>query len=77
MIQVRCRCGTVQGEVDPARPYARVTCYCRDCRAYAQWLGAPGLLDAAGGTDIVATAPSRPVPRQTAFALRIMEVSLG
>lgn len=59
MIQVRCRCGTVQGEVDPARPYARVTCYCRDCRAYAQWLGTPGLLDAAGGTDIVATAPSR------------------
>src|SRR5690606_35648664 len=59
MIQVRCRCGTVQGEADPARSYARVTCYCRDCRAYAQWLGAAGLLDAAGGTDIVATAPSR------------------
>lgn len=59
MIQVQCRCGTVRGEVDPRRAYARVTCYCRDCRAYAEWLGTPGLLDGAGGTDIVATAPSR------------------
>lgn len=58
MIQVRCRCGKVQGEAAPAG-YARVTCYCRDCRTYARWLGTPGVLDASGGTDIVAMAPSR------------------
>lgn len=59
MLLVRCGCGTVQGEADAHGGYARVTCYCRDCRAYAQWLDRPGLLDPAGGTDIVAMAPSR------------------
>src|SRR5690606_12926312 len=29
------------------------------CRAYAQWLGVPGLLDEAGGVDVVAMAPSQ------------------
>ena len=52
-----CRCGQVQGEVDPRRAYGRATCYCRDCRAFARWLGGDGLLDPAGGTDIVAMAP--------------------
>lgn len=58
-IALRCRCGQVQGTLDPAGHYTRATCYCRDCQAWARWLGAPGLLDDAGGTDIVATAPSR------------------
>lgn len=52
-----CRCGQVRGELDPARAYARATCYCRDCQAFARWLGQAGVLDAAGGTDIVAMAP--------------------
>lgn len=56
-MKLSCRCGQVQGELDPRRAYARVTCYCRDCRAYARWLGGEGLLDAAGGTDIVAMGP--------------------
>ena len=34
----------------------RAACYCRDCQAYAHALGNPGqVLDAQGGTDIVAT----------------------
>jgi hypothetical protein len=56
-MKLACRCGEVQGEIDPRRAYARATCYCRDCRAFARWLGGAGLLDAAGGTDIVAMAP--------------------
>lgn len=56
-MKLSCRCGQVQGEIDPRRAYTRATCYCRDCRAYARWLGGDGLLDAAGGTDIVPMAP--------------------
>lgn len=57
-MNLRCRCGAVTGDMDPARAYARATCYCVDCRAFARFLGQPGLLDAAGGTDIVPTAPA-------------------
>lgn len=58
-IPLQCRCGQVRGELDAARAYVRATCYCKDCQAYARWLGTPGLMDAAGGTDVVATAPPR------------------
>ncbi len=55
---LRCRCGAVTGQMDARRAYARATCYCKDCRAFARFLGQPGVLDAAGGTDIVAMAPA-------------------
>ena len=57
-IPLSCRCGQVQGEVGTAHTYARATCYCTDCRAYAQWLGVSGLLDEAGGVDVVTMAPT-------------------
>ena len=59
IIPVRCRCGDIHGEADTAGGYVRATCYCHFCRDYANWLGSPGLLDPAGGSDIVAMAPSR------------------
>src|SRR5688572_4602143 len=57
-MQLRCRCGAVRGEMDAGRAYARATCYCKDCRAFARFLGQSGVLDASGGSDIVATAPA-------------------
>lgn len=54
---LRCRCGQVRGEVDLDRAYGRASCYCRDCQAFARFLGQPGILDAGGGTDIVPMAP--------------------
>lgn len=57
-MQLRCRCGAVKGEMDAGRAYTRATCYCKDCRAYARFVGAAGVLDASGGTDIVAIAPA-------------------
>ena len=57
-MQLRCHCGAVRGEMDTGRAYARATCYCRDCRAFARFVGQPGVLDARGGTDIVALAPA-------------------
>jgi Family of unknown function (DUF6151) len=54
---LHCRCGTLQGRVDhPHKAISRGVCYCRDCQAYARVLGDPGdVLDAMGGTDVVAT----------------------
>lgn len=56
-MKLACRCGQVEGRIDPRRVNARASCYCRDCRAFARWLGGVELLDAAGGTDILAMAP--------------------
>ena len=54
---LRCRCGTVRGELDTDRAYVRATCYCKDCRAFATFLAVPGVVDPSGGVDIVAAAP--------------------
>ena len=49
-----CACGTLKGVV--RRGKGRGICYCRDCQAFARFLGRPaGILDASGGTDVVAT----------------------
>jgi hypothetical protein len=53
---LRCRCGRLQGHVRVSRTATRAICYCRDCQAYARFLGGD-LLDAAGGTEVVAMSP--------------------
>lgn len=59
-LALRCRCGEVALELDRPRRAVRGACYCRDCRAYAYFLAREGeLLDAWGGTEIVAVLPSR------------------
>lgn len=58
-ISFRCRCGALQGEVEPAAAYLRAVCYCRDCQAFARALDREqDVLDSKGGTDIVALRPS-------------------
>lgn len=53
----QCRCGALRGELAHAESGVRAACYCRDCQAYAHLLGqAEHVLDAQGGTDVVATA---------------------
>ncbi|MEP7281779.1 MAG: DUF6151 family protein [Rubrivivax sp.] len=55
---LRCRCGELRGSVTPAPSSKRVICYCRDCQAFARVLGhAADVLDAAGGTEVLATLP--------------------
>lgn len=54
---VQCRCGTLKGEVRHAQRALHAVCYCRDCQAYAHALGAPGVLDVLGGTEVAATQP--------------------
>ena len=58
-LQLRCRCGKLQGEVDARRVAARAVCYCKDCQAFARFLAPDGsLLDASGGTEVEATLPA-------------------
>lgn len=55
---LRCACGTVRGHVSQPGATMNAICYCKDCQAFAHALGdPPGMLDAAGGTRIVATLP--------------------
>lgn len=57
--RLRCRCGTLTGYVGHPKKARRGMCYCRDCQAYAHALaGDSGILDAQGGTDVVATLQS-------------------
>lgn len=55
---LRCRCGTLNGEVSHPEKVSRGVCYRRDRQAYAHFLGTPSdILDETGGTDVVATLP--------------------
>jgi len=60
MNPIRCRCGAVQGTVADGSINNRVRCYCKDCQAFARFLGrASEILDHSGGTDIVQVAQVR------------------
>jgi len=53
---LRCQCGTLRGYVSHPAAVSRGVCYCKDCQAYAHFLGkADDILDEMGGTDVVAT----------------------
>jgi hypothetical protein len=53
---LQCRCGTLKGYVTHPERVNRVVCYCRDCRAFAHFLGrATDILDAQGGSDVIQT----------------------
>jgi hypothetical protein len=56
-----CSCGGVRGiarEVAPSAGF-RFVCYCRDCQAFAHFLGRSDVLDNGGGTDIFQMPPKR------------------
>jgi hypothetical protein len=54
---LRCRCGTFQGYVERSSSAVRAVCYCRDCQAFARFLGTQGITDPDGGTEVVASLP--------------------
>ncbi len=73
-IALSCACGTLTGTLDPSGG-TLITCYCRDCRAYARHLGAEDALDAHGGTTIFQTTPDRIEITQGADQLRLLRLS--
>jgi hypothetical protein len=57
---MQCKCGTLKGTVSLSQGVNRAVCYCRDCQAFAHFLGkASETLDAQGGTDVIQTLPAR------------------
>lgn len=53
---LQCRCGAVRGTARDVAPKTtnRCVCYCKDCQAFAHFLGrADEVLDAHGGTEIL------------------------
>lgn len=77
-VGVSCRCGAVKARLVPAGPLqgTRVTCYCKDCQAFARHLGAEGRgLDAPGGTDIYQTLPVHVQIVEGAEYLRALRLS--
>ncbi len=73
---LRCQCGTLRGHVSQPEKCTRIVCYCKDCRAFAQFLGnAGGILDALGGTDIIATHPQSVTFTDGQQALACMSLS--
>jgi hypothetical protein len=60
MHPIRCRCGRIEGTLALPHKGVRAVCYCRDCQSFARYLGPPpGMLDAQGGTEVVAVRPDR------------------
>ena len=55
---LRCQCGALQGSLVNTQTANRAVCYCRDCQAFAHFLGqAERVLDSRGGSDIVQVLP--------------------
>jgi hypothetical protein len=54
--RLRCACGNLQGAVRNPGYSNRGICYCRDCQAFAHFLGKSlTTLDAQGGTQVIQT----------------------
>lgn len=55
---LRCKCGNLRGHVSAPEKGVHLMCYCKDCQAFANFLGkSDELLDSMGGSDIVAVHP--------------------
>lgn len=73
---LRCQCGTLQGLVSHTESACRGVCYCKDCQAYAHFLGkADEILDEMGGSDVVATLPQHVSFTQGVEKLTCMSLS--
>lgn len=56
---LQCDCGTLKGAVENPRDANRVVCYCKDCQAFAFFLGREkDVLDERGGSDVIQVSPS-------------------
>jgi hypothetical protein len=73
---MRCRCGALQGRVALRGISNHVICYCKDCQAFARFLGhADEVLDAQGGSEIVQVMPDRVQITQGQAQLAAMRLS--
>lgn len=73
---LQCSCGKLKGHVSHPEQALRIVCYCKDCQAFAHYLGkANRILDPMRGTDIVAVHPQHVAFTQGQDALACMSLS--
>jgi hypothetical protein len=73
---LRCQCGTVQGVVADPRNANHCVCYCRDCQAFAHFLGrAEAVLDERGGSEIIQIPPRNLTFTQGSEAVACMRLT--
>jgi hypothetical protein len=73
---LRCRCGRVKGVIADEVRANHVLCYCKDCQAFAHFLGrASDVLDERGGSDIVQILPKNLTFTQGVDALACMRLT--
>jgi hypothetical protein len=73
---LQCRCGRVKGHVVNLSEANRIVCYCKDCQAFAHFLGrGADVLDPSGGTDVVQTLPRNVVFMSGRDALACMRLT--
>jgi hypothetical protein len=73
---LQCRCGTVKGFVDDPQSANRGVCYCKDCQAFAHFLGRPGeILDERGGSDVIQVLPKNVAFTQGTQSLACMRLT--
>lgn len=73
---LQCRCGSLQGLVSNPQSANRVICYCKDCQAFAHFLGrADEVLDERGGSDVIQMAPRNIVFTQGAESLACLRLT--
>jgi hypothetical protein len=61
-IDLKCECGSLKGIITEVSPTLnrRTVCLCRDCQAYAHYLGGvQKILDENGGTDVTPFHPAK------------------
>jgi hypothetical protein len=73
---LRCKCGTLRGHVSEPQKAVHLMCYCKDCQAFAHFLGkGDEILDDKGGSDIVAVHPQSVHFTQGQASLTCMSLS--
>jgi hypothetical protein len=73
---LQCRCGTLKGYLSNPETANHCACYCRDCRAFAHFLGrANDILDEQGGTHVIQTVPANVAFTEGVETLACMRLS--
>ncbi len=73
---LQCQCGRVRGQLKHTERTTHLLCYCKDCQAFAHFLGRAGdVLDAQGGSNIIATHPQEIAFTSGAEAIACMSLS--
>jgi hypothetical protein len=73
---LQCLCGTIKGFVGEPERANRAVCYCRDCQAFAHFLGkSDEILDELGGSEVIQVLPKNVTFIQGTEALACMRLT--